>query len=142
MCLTAMVCMGQTSKGKSSTPNRDARVQYVNKNIGISRDKQKELTPLLYAYLKEKKEAGAEYDALKDKLKKSIDMGSITNDQADKLLSLKWAAEKKETAVKIKYTEKFKTVLSSKQTYKCFDLLNDKKSKIQGKKSKDDSDDD
>ncbi len=137
------VCMGQSS--------RDARVAYVLKNLGVNAATQKKLKPLLVAYLEERKATGKDYDALKAKLHTSIKSETLTNEQASRLLALKWASESKETAVKKKYTEKFETVLSAKKTYKCFDLLNDKKSKVQGGKkgkgnggggSDDDDDDD
>ncbi len=135
LCAFSTVCVGQT--------NRDARVDYVLKNLGVNRDTQKKLQPLLYEYLAERKEAGAEYASLKSKLKANISSETITNDQATTLLTKKWAAEVKETAVKRKYTEMFQTVLSAKKTYKCFDLLNDSKSKVQGKqKGKQEDDDD
>ncbi|MCD7722037.1 MAG: hypothetical protein LUI09_07390 [Prevotellaceae bacterium] len=135
LCPLCSACYAQS--------NRDARVAYVLKNLGINSATQKKLQPLLTSYLSEKKAASDEYNALKAKLKANIKSETLTNDQASRLLSLRWAAEAKETAVKKKYTEKFETVLSAKKTYKCFSLLNDKKSKVQGKsKSKDDDDDD
>ncbi|MCD8302752.1 MAG: hypothetical protein LUC44_07015 [Prevotellaceae bacterium] len=133
LCPFATVCLAQS--------NRDARVNYVLKNLGINSDTQKKLRPLLEAYLKEKKAASDDYNALKSKLKSNISSQTLTNDQATKLLSLKWAAESKETAVKKKYTTEFCTVLSAKKTYKCFDLLNDKKSKVQGKQKDADDED-
>ncbi len=137
LCPFASLCHAQT--------NRDARVAYVLKNLGINADTQKKLKPLLQAYLADKKTAGAEYAAQKDKMKSAIKNGTLTNDQATKLLTLKWNAEAKETAVKRKYTEQFQTVLSAKKTYKCFTLLNDSKDKVMGKtkgKTNDDDDDD
>ncbi len=133
----ATLCHAQTS--------RDARMAYVLKNLGINADTQKKLKPLLQSYLADKKAASAEYSSQKDKLKSSIKNGTLTNDQASKLLTLKWDAEAKETAVKRKYTERFQTVLSAKKTYRCFTLLNDSKDKVQGKKkasAKDDDDED
>ncbi len=137
LCPFASLCQAQA--------NRDARVAYVLKNLGINADTQKKLKPLLQAYLADKKTAGAEYSAQKDKMKSAIKNGTLTNDQATKLLTLKWNAEAKETAVKRKYTEQFQTVLSAKKTYKCFTLLNDSKDKVMGKtkgKANDDDDDD
>ncbi len=117
-------CMGQT--------NREARVAYVLKNLGVNKDTQQKLKPLLFSYLEEKKKANSQYDGLKDKLRAKIDAETITNQEAEQLLTAKWDAESREFAVKKKYTPKFKTVLSAKKTYKCFDLLNDKKSKVRG----------
>ncbi len=122
--------------------NRDARIAYVLKNLGVNSDTQKKLRPLLEGYLAEKKASGEAYSALKSKLKSNISSGTLSNEQAKKLLDAKWASESRETAVKKKYTEKFMTVLSAKKTYLCFDLLNDKKSKVQGKKKDKESDDD
>ena len=59
---------------------------------------------------------------------------------AQTLLNLKWQAAEKELAVKKDYEKKFMTVLSAKKTYLCFDLLNDKKSKVRGEKDADDED--
>ncbi len=134
VAVLAPSCLGQT--------NRDARVSYVLQNLGVNRETQKKLRPLLQDYLSEKKEASSEYTALKGKLKAGISAETLTNEQATSLLTKKWAAEAKETAVKRKYTEKFQTVLSAKKTYKCFDLLNDSKSKVQGKQKTKGADDD
>ncbi len=120
-----------------STPNRDARVEYVLNNLGVKRDVQKQLRPLLWAYLDEKKKANEAYNTMKTKLKAQIDAETITEAQAEKLLDEKFRAETAETAVKRKYAKEFRTVISAKKTYVAFDLLNDKKSKVQGKKAKD-----
>lgn len=121
--------------------NREVRVNYVLTNIGVKRDVQAKLRPLLEAYLADKKKANQAYDGLKKKLELKIKGGTISNEQADQLLALKWVADEKELAVKKAYEKKFKTVLTSKKTYQCFDLLNDKKSKMLGKSKSGDSDD-
>ena len=120
--------------------NADMRVAYVLKNLGIKRDLQVKLKPILDSYMADKKAANKTYDNLKDKLKPSIEAGTITDKQAQALLDAKWVAAEKELAVKKEYEKKFKTVLSAKKTYLCFDLLNDKKSKVRGEKSADNDD--
>lgn len=114
--------------------NADMRVTYVLKNLGVNRDTQNKLRPMLVSYLADKKTANKAYENMKDKLKPSIEAGTITEKQAQELLTRKWAAAEKELAVKRTYETKFKTVLSAKKTYLCFDLLNDKKSKVRGGK--------
>ena len=120
--------------------NADMRVAYVLKNLGIKRDLQVKLKPILDSYMADKKAANKTYDNMKDKLKPSIEAGTITDKQAQALLDAKWVAAEKELAVKKEYEKKFKTVLSVKKTYLCFDLLNDKKSKVRGEKSADNDD--
>ena len=120
--------------------NADMRVAYVLKNLGIKRDLQVKLKPILDSYMADKKAANKTYDNMKDKLKPSIEAGTITDKQAQALLDAKWVAAEKELAVKKEYEKKFKTVLSAKKTYLCFDLLNDKKSKVRGEKSADNDD--
>ena len=138
VCLAAIIMalgnIGVVQAGK----NADMRVKYVLQNLGIKRDLQEKLKPLLVSYLADKKTANKQYDNLKDKLKPSIEAGTITDKQAQQLLTLKWEAAEKELVVKKEYEQKFKTVLSPKKTYLCFDLLNDKKSKVQGTDDKDD----
>lgn len=135
MCLTAsMANIGSAQAGK----NADMRVAYVLKNLGIKRDVQQKLRPILVSYLADKKLANKPYDDMKDKLKPSIEAGTITDKQAQELLTKKWDAAEKELAVKRQYETKFKTVLSAKKTYLCFDLLNDKKSKVRGGKEEED----
>jgi len=139
LCLmTVLMCLGNATVAMAGR-KADLKVNYVLKNIGVKRDVQAKLKPLLVSYLADKKVANKEYDTLKDKLKPSIDNGTITDKQADKLLSLKWAAAEKELAVKRQYETKFKTVIPSKKVFLCFDLLNDKTSKMldDGKGSKD-----
>ncbi len=141
LCLLALaLSLGNTAAswaGKKS----DMRVNYVLQNIGVKRDTQAKLKPLLVSYMADKKAANKEYDGLKDKLKPAIENGTLTDKQADKLLQLKWQADEKELAVKRQYETKFKTVLPSKKVYLCFDLLNDSKSKMSGGKSRDKDED-
>ncbi|MBP5515124.1 MAG: hypothetical protein J6Y04_10205 [Bacteroidaceae bacterium] len=112
--------------------NADLRVAYVLKKIGVNKEIQAKLRPLLQSYLADKKVANKEYDDLKEKLQANISNGSLTEKQAQTLLTLKWSSDEKELAVKKTYEKKFRTVLSAKKTYLCFTLLNDKKSKIKG----------
>ena len=137
-CLMAMLLLFTGNSTVLAGKKSDMRVKYVLENLGIKRDVQNQLKPLLISYLADKKAANKEYDTLKDKLKPSIEAGTITDKQAQKLLDLKWQATEKELAVKRDYETKFKTVLSAKKTYLCFDLLNDKKSKITGQDKDDD----
>lgn len=115
----------------------DMKVAYVLKNLGVKRDVQAQLKPLLQSYLADKKTANKQYDEMKDRLKASIDNGTLTEKQAQQLLNAKWAADERELAVKRQYETKFKTVLSAKKTYLCFSLLNDSKSKMRGKEQED-----
>ena len=136
--LMAFGNMGTAQAGK----NADMRVAYVLKNLGINRETQAKLKPMLVGYLADKKTANKAYDDMKDRLKPSIDKGMLTEKQAQELLTKKWDAAEKELVVKKNYEKKFRTVLSAKKTYLCFDLLNDKKSKVRGEKGNDDEDDD
>lgn len=119
--------------------NADMRVNYVLQNLGVKRDVQANLKPLLVSYLADKKAANKAYDDMKTKLKPSIKNGTLTEKQAQALLTAKWVAAEKELAVKRQYETKFKTVLSAKKTYLCFSLLNDKSSKILGQDGQKDS---
>lgn len=141
LCLmTLAMCLGNASVAMAGKKS-DMKVNYVLQNLGVKRDVQAKLKPLLVSYLADKKVANKEYDTLKDKLKPSIENGTLTDKQADRLLQLKWQAAEKELAVKRQYETKLKTVLPSKKVYLCFDLLNDKKSKMMGGgKGKDDED--
>ncbi|MBQ9560057.1 MAG: hypothetical protein IJV08_08755 [Bacteroidaceae bacterium] len=136
-CLISLsVAFGNIATAQAGRKS-DMKVNYVLKNIGVKSDVREKLKPLLVSYLADKKVANKEYDDLKDKLKPSIDAGTITEKQAQQLLNLKWKADEKELAVKRQYEEKFKTVLSAKKTYQCFSLLNDSKSKMAGKDADD-----
>lgn len=142
ICLLAMLITFTGSTTVTAGKKAEMRVAYVLKNIGVKSDIQAKLKPLLVSYLAEKKAANKEYDSMKERLSPSINNGTLTEKQAQALLTAKWTAAEKELKVKRDYETKFKTVLSAKKTYLCFDLLNDKKSKIEGKKSsKDDQDD-
>ena len=126
----------------SAGQKSDMRVPYVLQNIGVKRDVQAKLKPLLVSYMADKKTANKQYDDMKKKLKTSIDNGTLTEKQAQTLLNLKWQAAEKELAVKKDYEKKFKTVLPTKKVFLCFDLLNDSKSKMLGKNKENDDQDD
>ena len=106
------------------------RVAYVLRNIGVKRDIQSKLKPLLESYLRELNAAEAPYEKLKDKLKPQIKMGNISEAQGQQLLNEKWATDERELAVKKSYEKKFNTVPPTKKVYECYRLLNDKSSKI------------
>lgn len=138
LCLVAMImCVGNSSYAQK-VKKSDLKVNYVLHNIGVKRDVQAKLKPILEAYLADKKAANKEYDDAKTKLKNSIKTGTLTEKQAQTLLNMKWQADEKELAVKRQYETKFKTVLPVKKVYLCFSLLNDSKSKMLGE-PKDDS---
>ncbi len=129
-----LMCLGSTSATAQS--NRAARVQYVLKNLDLDAAQQKKLKPLLEKYLLEKKVQTANYEDMKDDLKPRIDAGTLTDKQANSLLKAKWEADEKELALKKEYEPKFKAVISPAKVFKCYDLLNDKKSKIRGEEKK------
>ncbi len=124
-----IMCFGTNAVAQS---NRAARVQYVLKNLELDAAQQKKLKPLLEKYLLEKKVQTANYEDMKDDLKPRIDAGTMTDKQANNLLKAKWEADEKELALKKEYEPKFKAVISPAKVFKCYDLLNDKKSKIRG----------
>ena len=138
--LTGLAMAFGASQTAVAGKNADMRVAYVLGNLGVKRDVQARLKPLLASYLADKKAANKAYDDLKEKLKPSIEAGTITEKQAQELLARKWAAAERELAVKRQYEAKFQTVLTARKTYLCFDLLNDKKSKVRGEKGADDGD--
>ena len=143
ICLMATLLIVGASTPAKAGKNADARAAYVLKNLGVSRDIQGKLKPMLQNYLADKKAANKEYDSMKKKLENSINAGTISEKQAEDLLTKKWASAERELTVKRQYEKKFRTVLSAKKTYLCFDLLNDKKSKIYGTKgSKKDEEED
>lgn len=132
--LIALIATLALSNNVQAQSKRAARVKYVLENMDIDGAQQKKLKPLLEKYLEEKKIQTAPYEDMKDDLKPKIEAGSLSDKQADKLLKLKWEADQKELNLKKQYEVKFRTVLSASKTYRCFDLLNDKKSKYLGTK--------
>lgn len=142
LCLIALgMTLGNIGQANAAGKKDGMKINYVLKNIGVNREVQAKLKPLLASYLADKRNANKEYDSMKAKLKPSINSGTITEKQAQRLLDLKWQAAEKELAVKRQYETKFKTVLNTKKTFLCFDLINDKKSKMLGEDKKDDKED-
>ncbi len=111
-------------------PNRDARIKYVLSNLNLDEATQKKMWPLLEQYLKEKKEETSAYEDKKDALKLRIKSDKLTDAQANELMRLHWIADEKEVKLKRAWEPKFKAVIGAAKTYKCFDLLNDKKEKF------------
>ncbi|MCF0198471.1 MAG: hypothetical protein HUK02_04005 [Bacteroidaceae bacterium] len=133
-----LFCLMAVSFQAVAQSNREARVAYVLQNLGIDRAHQKALRPVLNKYLAEKKQASADYDEQKDRWKELIKKGKLTDAQANKLLQMKWEAEQKELNLKKQYTTRFGKVLPAAKVWYCFDLVNDKKSKIRGEEKNDD----
>lgn len=141
LCLMSLMMLAGNDAYAQKVKKSDLRVNYVLHNIGVKRDVQAKLKPIVESYLADKKAASKEYDEAKTKLKNSIKTGTLTEKQAQTLLNMKWQADEKELAVKRQYETKFKTVLPTKKVYTCFSLLNDSKSKMLGE-PKGDSDED
>lgn len=129
----------------AANPNKiQKKTAYVLKNLGISAAQQKSMAPLVTSYLTDLKEAKKKEKDLEDKYARDIEKKTLTDAAAQALLSAKWECDAKELEVKKNYAKRFAAVIPAKKVYLAFDLLNDKMSKIEGKKtskSKNDEDD-
>lgn len=139
MVLVLSLCCATSTT--AAPTKQQKRVAYTLKNLKVDAATSKVLQPLLMAYLTELKAAQKPYEDLKDKYKTDIEKGILTDKVATTLLTAKWAAAKAELSVKQKYQAKFMEHISAKKTWYCFDLLNDKMSKIEGNKGSKGSDD-
>lgn len=137
----SLLLAGVTASYAAPT-KQQKRVAYTLKNLKLDATTTKTLQPVLMDYLTELKAAQKPYDDLKDKYKTDIKNGTLTDRAASALLAAKWTAAKNEVTVKEKYEKKFLTIISAKKVWYCFDLLNDKMSKIEGKASNSDDDED
>lgn len=147
ICLSVLMTLMFTIVGTydvmAAPTKQQKRVAYALKNLKLDAATSKALQPILLAYLTELKAAQKPYDDLKDKYKTDIDKGTLTDKVATALLTAKWNAAKAEVVVKQKYEAKFREHITAKKIWYCFDLLNDKMSKIEGsKKSPQDNDED
>lgn len=143
MILTALVLSFTMTLNVSAAPSKSQRrIAYTLKNLGVDANKQKQLTPLLTQYLNDKKAATKRYDDMKKKYEVAIKKGTLTDGQAKELLEAKWDCDARELNVKKTYTVKLATVLPMKKVYKCFSLINDKMSKVDGTKQGKEDDDD
>lgn len=138
--LLLAIAVNVNAAGASKTQKR---IAYTLKNLKLSTQQQKDLQPLLQSYCAELKAAKKPYDDLKSKYERDIDNGTLTDKASEALLNAKFTAEAKELQIKKTYQKKFEGVIPMKKVYICFDLINDKMSKVEGKKksSKDDDDD-
>jgi len=140
ICLSVILMMSLAMYGTvdvmAAPTKQQKRVVYTLKNLKLDATTQKSLQPLLLSYLQELKAAQKPYDDLKEKYKNDIDKGTLTDKVASALLTAKWTAAKNENTVKEKYDKLFRNVIPAKKVWYCFDLLNDKMSKIEGTKGK------
>lgn len=123
-----------SSTSAEAMTKKELRVAYVLKNLGVKREIQAQLRPILIEYLNAKKEANKTYDAMKQKYEFKIENDKLSESEAEALLNAKWAAATAELNVKKTYDKKIRQIISAKKTYKCFSLLNDKASKFNGGK--------
>lgn len=131
LALVLCLALGAAAQGKSK---RQIRLEYTLTNLKITADQKAKLRPVVKAYLDELHDATDAYDDRKDALKGAIKAHTITDREADALLTLKLNANAREDNLKRKYCTKFKAIIGAKQTWYCFDLLGDKMSKIKGEK--------
>lgn len=140
---TMMLAFVLSTQVNAATPTKaQKRIAYTIKNLKLNNEQKTALTPMLASYLAEVKAAKETYSNLKDKLKNAIDKGTLTDSQAQQLMKAKYEFEAKEVTIKQKYMTKFASAIPYKKVYVCFDLINDKMSKIEGKKQAKDDDDD
>ena len=106
LCLIALgMTLGNIGQANAAGKKDGMKINYVLKNIGVNREVQAKLKPLLASYLADKRNANKEYDSMKAKLEPSINSGTITEKQAQRLLDLKWQAAEKEKELTIKLDE-------------------------------------
>lgn len=133
--LFAVTFVASTQVSYAAPTKQQKRVAYTIKNLKLDASTTRTLQPMLMQYLTDLKAAQKPYDDLKEKYKTDIKNGTLTDKAANALLEAKWKSAKDEIAVKESYEKKFRTLLSAKKVFICFDLLNDKMSKIEGKAS-------
>ena len=132
-----------TATGAYAQKTSELRYNYVMKNLKLDKATATKAGPVIKSFIKEMKDAGDIYDDVKDKYKSDIKNGTLTNKQAASLNQAKVESATKEAAVKSTYYTKFKQVMSEKQTFLCFRLCADKKSKfVESKKSNSEEDED
>ncbi len=139
--IALMLCVSLSAQAQTSA-KAQKRIAYTVKNLKLNATQTKAVTPILSNYLLDIKVAKKPYSDLKDKYKRDIDKGLLTDDAAKNLLNAKLTFDGKENEIKKAYVKKLAAVIPYKKVYYCLDLINDKMSKIEGKKNKDNDDDD
>ncbi len=137
LMLTISLCAVAQNNSKAQK-----RIAYTVKNLKLNDTQKKAIVPILTSYLTDIKAAKKTYSELKDKYKKDVDKGTLTDKAAQALLEAKFDFDAKETAIKKQYLPKFASAIPYKKVYQCYDLINDKMSKVEGRKSKSNDDDD
>lgn len=141
ICLLAMLFTFTLNVSAQATSKAQKRIAYTVKNLKLNDAQRKAVTPILTAYLTDVKVAKKKYSDLKDKYKTNIDKGTLTDKMAQALLEAKFEFDGKEAAIKKSYLPKLASAIPYKKVYYCFDLINDKMSKVEGRKSKGNDDD-
>ncbi len=140
---TAMVAYTLNVNAAQAEPTKtQKRIAYTLKNLKLNAQQQKSLQPILTAYCADIKAAKKKYEEMKKKYENDIDKGVLTDKAAEALLDAKFEAESKELEVKKSYSKKFASVVSPKKVYLTFSLINDKMSKVEGKKKTHEDDED
>lgn len=138
-----MISLTVGAKPTKTEPTKaQKRVAYTIKNLRLNAEQQKSLQPVLTAYLADLKAAKKTYEDMKKKYENDIDKGTLTDKVAEALLKAKFECEAKELEVKTTYRKKFAAIIPSRKVYICFSLINDKMSKVEGKKKSNDDDED
>ncbi len=142
LSIMALMCCLTLSTFAQGSNKAQKRIAYTIKNLKLNAAQAKAVTPILTSYLTEIKVAKKAYSDLKDKYKRDIDKNTLTDNAAQALLNAKFDFDGKESEIKKNYAKKLAAAIPYKKVYYCFDLINDKMSKIEGKKSKGNDDDD
>ena len=140
--MTLLLALSSTALVQAAPTKQQKRAAYAVKNLKLDDTKSKQLLPVLMEYLKELKAAQKPYEDLKEKYKADIKNGTLTDKAATALLTAKWTSDRNEVTVRQKYEKRFMEIIPAKKVWYCFDLLNDKMSKIDGTKGSTDEDED
>lgn len=148
LTLVLSLCI-PTALSAAGPSKAQKRVAYTLKNLGVDQAKQKQMQPMLLSYLADLKAAKKKHDDLKKKYEIDLKKGTVTDNAATVILKAKFECDAAELQVKKSYLSKFSTILPPKKVLRCFQLLNDKMSKVEqnltgkaGSKASNDDDDD
>ena len=112
----------------------ETRLQHVMNNLKLDKATAAKFQPVCKAFLEEVQNAKSNHSKLKDKYKSMEKAGTLTNAQAEQLLTANLESDTKVLEIRKKYFVEFKKVLPLKKIYYAFDRANDKMSKITGTK--------
>lgn len=127
LSLILLACLLCTfTQSVTAGEKQEKRVSYIISGIKVSKDKARQLQPVVAEFVDRLHANKKKHDALKEKYAKAEEDGRLTDAQADELMQSKFAKDTAENQIRKTYYDRFKALVGAAKARKILSLSDDK----------------